>query len=291
MPIIMQKLQKQTSPVQQDTRTPIEILLKIDNDGMTTATQLYDFLSLNQSNYTKWCRANITNNKFAEEGKDYTRFVLEYESGVGCKNRCDYKLTAEFAKQLSMLSKSERGEQARQYFLACEKGLMIAMKRLHSQQNDLAPIVETLQTLSTSMAKVQSDLSNLQQEYLSQTQGQLTAITNLITATIPQPCKPPFTRWMDKALKKVDTIAAATGSIRRQMLHTLYNELQDAYGIDLDEYQYEFCCHHGVPNTGIYTLNTIGADQELKKLFDLMLDTYIEQYCPDTDTEKPAAIA
>lgn len=130
-----------------------------------------------------------------------------------------------------------------------------------------------------------------QQEANNQQLTAMSALTNLITTAIPQPCKPPFTRWMGKALKKVDTIAAATGSIRRQMLHTLYNELQDAYGIDLDEYQYEFCCRHGVSNTGIYTLNTIGADLESRKLFDLMLDTYIEQYSPDTDTETPAAIA
>lgn len=68
-------------------QTPIEVLLGIDDDGMTTATQLYDFLCLNPSNYTKWCRTNIVNNKFAEEGKDYIRLVLEYESGTECIKR------------------------------------------------------------------------------------------------------------------------------------------------------------------------------------------------------------
>ena len=37
------------------TQTPIEIALKIDENGMTTASQLYSFLELNPSNFSKWC--------------------------------------------------------------------------------------------------------------------------------------------------------------------------------------------------------------------------------------------
>lgn len=124
----------------------------------------------------------------------------------------------------------------------------------------------------------QQQFSILMQNQQSQVE-QLTALANLITSMTPPQYKPPFTRWMDKALKKVDIIANATGVERRQMLHRLYNELQYSYDIDLDEYLYEFCYNHGISNTGLYTLNAIGADTELKKLFDLMVDTYIEQ-CP-----------
>lgn len=104
-------------------------------------------------------------------------------------------------------------------------------------------------------------------------------LTNLITSTIPQPYKPPFTRWMDKAFKKVDIIANTTGVERRQMLHKLYTELQDSYDIDLSEHTEEYCYRHGIQSNGKYTLNAIGADTELKKMFDLMVDTYIEQCC------------
>lgn len=51
-------------------KTPIEIALQIDSDGMTTAGKLYSFLELNPSNFASWCRRNITRNKFATENED-----------------------------------------------------------------------------------------------------------------------------------------------------------------------------------------------------------------------------
>lgn len=55
-------------------KTPIEITLQIDKDEMTTLSKLYDFLEINPSNYSRWCRKNIINNPFANEGYDYVSF-------------------------------------------------------------------------------------------------------------------------------------------------------------------------------------------------------------------------
>lgn len=108
--------------------TPIEIALGIDSEGKTTATKLYDFLGLNPSNYTKWCKVNIIENEFAEENVDYFPFVLEYESIAGLKTRQDFKLTASFAKKLSMTQKNQKGEEARKYFVGIEEiGKTVAM--------------------------------------------------------------------------------------------------------------------------------------------------------------------
>ena len=103
-------------------QTPIEIALGIDENGMTTATKLYSFLELNPSNYSKWFKKNIVENEFSEENTDYFRFVLKYESGVETKERQDAKLTANFAKKLSMMQKNEKGEAARNYFVGVENG-------------------------------------------------------------------------------------------------------------------------------------------------------------------------
>lgn len=102
--------------------TPIEIALGIDNEGRTTATKLYDYLELNPSNYSKWFRKNITENDFAEENVDFFPFVLRYESLTGEKDRQDAKLTAGFAKKLSMMQKNKKGEAARDYFIGVENG-------------------------------------------------------------------------------------------------------------------------------------------------------------------------
>ena len=100
-------------------QTPIEIALQIDDNGMTTASKLYLFLELNPSHFSRWCNTNIKNNKFAIENEDYFPFTIEGER-FNPKQKTDYKLTSEFAKKLSMTGNSQRHEQARQYFIACE---------------------------------------------------------------------------------------------------------------------------------------------------------------------------
>ena len=101
--------------------TPIEIALGVDEDGLTTAKKLYDFLELNPSNYSKWCRRNILDNDFAEENVDFWAFVLNDEWGGQATT--DYKLTASFAKKLSMTARNEKGNQAKEYFIRVEDAL------------------------------------------------------------------------------------------------------------------------------------------------------------------------
>lgn len=104
-------------------QTPIEIALGIDEEGMTTARKLYAFLEMDSKNYSRWCKRNITENEFAEENVDYFySSLMKSEQGRGNFAE-DYKLSASFAKKLSMQSKTVKGEQARQYFLKVEDKL------------------------------------------------------------------------------------------------------------------------------------------------------------------------
>lgn len=99
---------------------PIEIALGIDADGMTTARKLYEFLELNPAHYARWCKTNITENPFAEEGVDYFHSPSMASKQKRGNFAQDFKLTANFAKKLSMQGKTERAEQARDYFIKVE---------------------------------------------------------------------------------------------------------------------------------------------------------------------------
>lgn len=52
-------------------QTPIEIALGVDENGMTTAKKLYEFLEMDKSHYSRWVKANIVDNEFATENEDY----------------------------------------------------------------------------------------------------------------------------------------------------------------------------------------------------------------------------
>lgn len=129
-PII--NLPESNSNLNVSSQTPIEIALQIDENGMTTASNLYSFLELNPTQFSRWCKRNIINNKFATENTDYVCFDILVDSAVKGQTKTDYKITSEFAKKLSMTGNTERHEQARQYFIACEQGLKIATQKLQS---------------------------------------------------------------------------------------------------------------------------------------------------------------
>ena len=111
------------------SQTPLEVVLGIDKDGMTTARKLYSFLGMDNKNYSRSCKNNITENEFAEENVDYWVFVINEENPLGGRPTVDYRLSASFAKKLSMQSKTVKGEQARQYFLKVEEKLKETVRR------------------------------------------------------------------------------------------------------------------------------------------------------------------
>lgn len=100
----------------------MEALIKVtEQDGkqVVSARELYEFLELGTNNWARWYRSNITGTKFAMEGVDYEEIFIKKET----KPTKDFVLTLDFAKRISMMTRTEKGEVARQYFLDCEKQL------------------------------------------------------------------------------------------------------------------------------------------------------------------------
>ena len=97
-------------------------LIEINEGNKVSARELYDFIGLRSKDFSRWCKNNIDDNAFAVENTDFTRLRIDAETPTGGKiQRTDYALTIEFAKKLCMTSKTERGEQARNYFIEVER--------------------------------------------------------------------------------------------------------------------------------------------------------------------------
>lgn len=123
-------------------QTPIEIALGIDENGMTTARKLYEFLELAQGQFSRWARANITENEFATENEDWWGFDIDVEGNIVK----DYRLTAHFAKKLSCKGNGEKAELAREYFTTIEeraKQAAINRSKLSPQLQALYGLIET----------------------------------------------------------------------------------------------------------------------------------------------------
>lgn len=128
-------------------QTPIEIALGIDGQGMTTAKKLFEFLELDSSHYAKWFKKNIIENNFAEENTDYWVFAPKGEKPLGGRPTQDAKLTAGFAKKLSMVSKSPKGEAARNYFVGIENGAKKLFERISTSEIQIGEVASYLKAM------------------------------------------------------------------------------------------------------------------------------------------------
>lgn len=261
------------------TQTPIEIALKIDENGMTTASQLYSFLELNPSNFSKWCNRNIKNNKFAIENVDYFRFVLEYESAnnIKTKTRTDYHLTSDFAKKLSMTGNSERHEQARDYFIACEQGLKIATTKLKSQQNNLEPLFDAITTLTQTIVSMQQDISSIKESSQKK--------------KLPEK---KYSRWKTNTFSKLNTLTQYANENSDQTLqlkdtiHITINELEDTYNIELSDYVQAYKSEFNL-ETEAYAIDVINHYKDIRDMYTLILDHIMEKLnlnTKDSDADK-----
>ena len=246
--------------------TPIEIALQIDKDGMTTASKLYAFLELLPSNFARWCKKNIVNNKFATENEDYFPFIMQEERDKpkNPKPKTDYKLTSEFAKKLSMTGNTEKHEQARNYFIACEQGLKIATAKLQSRNDDIQALAQSVNNL---VQKIDNKFDSLE--------ARVSTLENTTPKSLPK--KQRFTYWQSKMFPKYQALAEYFEIQLKDLYKNLYREFQNMYpDIELNQIVDDYCYENKLETC--YTLDAIEHDKTVRVLFEQLVDTLLEKY-------------
>lgn len=89
-------------------------------DQIVSARELHEFLCIT-TKFTMWCDRMFDYG--FDEGKDYFPFLVNRSDGLPGKPKQDFALTMDCAKEISMIQRSPKGKQARQYFIDCEKSL------------------------------------------------------------------------------------------------------------------------------------------------------------------------
>lgn len=262
------------------TQTPIEIALQIDENGMTTASKLYSFLELEPKNFSRWCNTNIKNNKFAIENEDYFPFVIE-EERFNPKPKTDYKLTSDFAKKLSMTGNTERHEQARDYFIACEQGLKIATQKIQSTQADLTPLADMLSAMTQSITTLANNMISMQQDI------------QLIKEESNKKKLPEkkYSRWKTNTFSKLNTLLSYVNTHSDEnlslpnIIHLIIAETEDTYGIEVNDYVDAYKSEFDL-DMNPYAIDVINHYEDVKDMFTLTLDSILEKLHLSNNTIK-----
>lgn len=135
-------------------------LIKITQDkqgnSVVSGRELHDFLEVTER-YSSWFM-RMTKYGF-EENVDY----------VGCKvfntlakqELQDHALTLDMAKEISMIQRTEKGKQARQYFIEVEKAFKEQYRLPQTPEEKLALTMEVTTRLNKRIGKIEEDLEDI----------------------------------------------------------------------------------------------------------------------------------
>lgn len=245
--------------MEQVNKTPIEIALGIDEEGMTTARKLYAFLDLAQGQFSRWAKSNIVDNEFATENEDYWRFDIDVETPTGgIVKRDDYKLTAHFAKKLSMKGNGEKAEEAREYFTHLEE--RVKQKAIDFSQ--LSPELQMFSRIFQSVAEQQLEQKR-QAEKVEQLDKKVDSIKDVI-ALNPN-------SWRTDSAKIINKIALQMGGYEhiKAVREESYKLLEERMGVALSirlSNKKKTQALNGVSKSKIDKLNQLDVIADDKKL-------------------------
>lgn len=103
---------------------PIEVH---NGQQAVNARHLYGWLGIHRD-FSDWMKRQIKRCDLYEN-QDYEVFYQEVGNPQGGRPSTDYALSLNAAKEISMMSQTEKGKEARRYFIECER---IAMKKQDS---------------------------------------------------------------------------------------------------------------------------------------------------------------
>lgn len=163
----------------------IEEVIKVTTNSkgkkLVSARDLYDFLEI-KKRFSVWINTYIKKDNdygFTKE-EDFTSVPLGTVVNNGAKRELeDYALTIEMAKELSMLSRSKKGKEARKYFIAMEREVTL-LREENKKLYDVATSPKELKEREYEANKIRYSLRNVKQLLLDANYSTLEETINTI---------------------------------------------------------------------------------------------------------------
>ena len=133
-------------------------LIKINSNNTVSGRELHKFLEIG-TRFDKWfirmCEYGFN------ENDDFIRVAQKCPTLGGTQTIIDYAITLDMAKEISMLQRTEKGKQARQYFINCEKKLKEVVKKPLTTLEQLKLHYLALDEQNRELKQVKADVTDL----------------------------------------------------------------------------------------------------------------------------------
>lgn len=150
-------------------------LIKINENNKIDGRELHEFLQI-ETPFKKWIDRMIADYGFTEN----TDFWTKLSESTGGRPAMEYELSISMAKEISMIQRTERGKQARLYFIECEK----RAKELSKPKTTAELLVEHAQAYleqERRMAQIEVTQREQEQRLLEVESKQMTIDKNFYT--------------------------------------------------------------------------------------------------------------
>ena len=202
-------------------------LIKVTKDdngnSVVSGRELHDFLGV-QTKYTQWFERMVSYG--FTENVDFIGFSQKREKPTDGRPTIDHALTLDMAKEISMIQRTEKGKQARQYFIEVEK----EYKKQIGQSQFRLP--KNLTEMSTMFFDVMKD----QDKKIEEQSEKVNFLMNLSGLTSPR--NKELTKARNKKVIQVCGGSESNSYQDKSLRSKLYNELFKSYRHRFDVNQY-----------------------------------------------------
>lgn len=137
-------------------------LIKVTKDeqgnSVVSGRDLHEFLEVNTP-YTQWFERMVGYG--FTENVDFIGLSQKSEKPIGGRPTVDHALTLDMAKEISMIQRTEKGKQARQYFIEVEKAFKEQYRLPQTPEEKLALTMEVTTRLNKRIGKIEEDLDDI----------------------------------------------------------------------------------------------------------------------------------
>lgn len=137
-------------------------LIKITKDdngnSVVSGRDLHEFLEV-KDNYTDWFKRMVAYG--FTENVDFIG-LSEKSDKLGGRPKTDHALTLDMAKEISMIQRTDKGKQARQYFIEVEKAFKEQYRLPQTPEEKLALTMEVTTRINKRLGKVEEKIIEIE---------------------------------------------------------------------------------------------------------------------------------